>query len=66
MSNTAALMADGISKSFRAVQALDNVSIELHHGRVTALLGDNGAGKSTLVKCIAGLYQPDSGTVFIE
>ena len=60
-----ALIASGISKSFRAVQALDDVSIELHHGRVTALLGDNGAGKSTLVKCISGLYQPDRGRIFI-
>lgn len=66
MSGTPALVASGISKSFRAVQALDNVSIELHHGRVTALLGDNGAGKSTLVKCIAGLYQPDTGQIFVQ
>ena len=66
MSSTAALMASGISKSFKAVQALDDVSIELHHGQVTALLGDNGAGKSTFVKCIAGLYQPDSGNIYIK
>ncbi len=66
MSGVPALVASGISKSFRAVQALDDVSIELHHGRVTALLGDNGAGKSTLVKCIAGLYQPDAGRIFVQ
>ncbi len=58
-----ALAAIGLSKAFRAVQALDEVSIELHHGRVTALLGDNGAGKSTLVRCLAGIYQPDRGSI---
>ena len=61
-----ALAVRNMSKSFRAVQALEDVSLDIHHGRVTALLGDNGAGKSTLVKCIAGVYQPDSGTVSID
>ncbi len=65
MSGTA-LAAEGISKSFRAVGALNNVSIELNNGVVTALLGDNGAGKSTLVKCLSGLYQPDKGTISID
>ena len=61
-----ALAASRISKTFGALQALSEVSIELRYGRVTALLGDNGAGKSTLVKCIAGMYQPDSGTIGID
>lgn len=65
-SNGQALIATNISKAFRAVQALENVSIELRHGRVTALLGDNGAGKSTLVKCLAGIYQPDEGSISIN
>ncbi|MXZ31588.1 MAG: sugar ABC transporter ATP-binding protein, partial [Acidimicrobiia bacterium] len=60
------MVAEGVSKAFRAVQALEDVSIELRYGRVTALLGDNGAGKSTLVKCLAGVYQPDAGTVSID
>ncbi|MXW62378.1 MAG: sugar ABC transporter ATP-binding protein [Acidimicrobiaceae bacterium] len=64
--NEPALSATNISKAFRAVQALDNVSLSLHHGTVTALLGDNGAGKSTFVKCLAGVYQPDGGTIAIE
>ncbi len=61
-----ALEVKNLSKAFRAVQALDGVSMSIHRGRVTALLGDNGAGKSTLVKCIAGIHQPDSGTISID
>ena len=45
---------------------LGNVSIEFHHGTFTELLDDNGAGKSTLVKCLAGIYQPDSGSIAID
>ncbi|MYH00527.1 MAG: sugar ABC transporter ATP-binding protein [Acidimicrobiaceae bacterium] len=40
--------------------------MDLRYGRVTALLGDNGAGKSTLVKCISGVYSPDSGVMRIN
>ena len=62
----AALDVSGLSKSFRAVRALDGVDLDLRYGRVTALLGDNGAGKSTLVKCISGIYAPDSGAIRVN
>ena len=62
----AALEVSGLSKSFRAVRALDGVAMDLRYGRVTALLGDNGAGKSTLVKCISGIYAPDSGVIRVN
>ena len=57
------LEAQGISKSFPGVKALDDVSITLRSGRLTALLGENGAGKSTLMNIIAGVFSPDEGEV---
>src|ERR671914_756123 len=53
----------GISKRFGATQALSDVSLSLKGGEVHALVGENGAGKSTLVKILAGIHQPDDGTV---
>ena len=60
------LSVDKISKRFGAVQALDEVSFELHPGEVVALLGDNGAGKSTLIKIISGTFPPSSGRLLFE
>jgi rhamnose transport system ATP-binding protein len=55
-----------IRKSFGAARALERVSLELHPGSVTALLGENGAGKSTLVKILSGVHQPDGGEIRLE
>jgi D-xylose transport system ATP-binding protein len=53
----------GVSKRFGAVQALTAIELEVNAGEVLALVGDNGAGKSTLVKAIAGVHQPDGGSI---
>ncbi|MFF3906328.1 ATP-binding cassette domain-containing protein [Streptomyces sp. NPDC001848] len=53
----------GISKRFGAVQALEDVELEVHKGEVVALMGDNGAGKSTLVRIIAGVVPADKGVI---
>ncbi|MXN64035.1 ATP-binding cassette domain-containing protein [Stappia sp. GBMRC 2046] len=60
------LKLSGVSKSFGAIQALDNVSLQLGPGEVIGLMGDNGAGKSTLVKIIAGNYRPTTGEIRID
>lgn len=56
----------GIEKRFPGVIALSDVDLELYPGQVTALIGENGAGKSTLVKILAGIYQPDTGTIQLK
>jgi rhamnose transport system ATP-binding protein len=55
-----------ISKRFGATQALDNVSLQLLKGEVHGLVGENGAGKSTLVKILAGVHQPDTGSISLD
>jgi ribose transport system ATP-binding protein len=52
-----------ISKSFPAVRALDDVSLEFRAGEIHGLIGENGAGKSTAIKILSGLHQPDGGEI---
>jgi sulfate transport system ATP-binding protein len=58
--------ARSVSKQFGSFVALDDVSVEVPAGSLTALLGPSGSGKSTLLRIIAGLEQPDAGRVLIE
>jgi ABC-2 type transport system ATP-binding protein len=67
--NDIALHVDQISKAFhangRVVQALDKVSFQVRHGRVTGLIGPDSAGKTTLMRLAAGLLVPDSGSITV-
>ena len=56
----------GVNKSFGPVHVLKDVNFDIAAGKVTALVGDNGAGKSTLIKCIAGIYTPETGDFLFE
>ena len=60
------LEVEGVRKAFPGVVALDDVSLRIRRGSVHALMGENGAGKSTLMKIIAGVYQPDTGTIRLK
>jgi sulfate transport system ATP-binding protein len=60
------IAAENVTKRFGDFVALDDVSIEVPDGGLTALLGPSGSGKSTLLRVIAGLEQPDEGTVVIS
>lgn len=55
-----------LTKRFGDVVANDNIDLVLRQGEILALLGENGSGKTTLMNMLAGLYQPDSGKIFID
>ena len=59
------LSVRNVSKAFGAVQALANVSFDVHPGEVVALAGDNGAGKSTIIKAISGVFRHDTGEILL-
>jgi branched-chain amino acid transport system ATP-binding protein len=56
------LEVNGVSVSYGPVQALQDVSLSVRPGQITAVIGANGAGKSTLMRTLAGLVKPNSGT----
>ncbi len=62
----AAFVAAGVSRRFGAVRALQDVTLRLQPGTVTALLGENGAGKSTLIRVCSGELPADEGRLFLE
>ena len=60
------LKLSNVSRSFGNVKAVNSVSLEIKKGEVVGLVGENGAGKSTLLKILAGMVQPDAGTIEIN
>ena len=66
MSTDPLLRLSGVSKRFGGVLAVDRVDLTVRAGTVHALLGENGAGKSTLIKMIAGVHEPDSGSIAVH
>jgi branched-chain amino acid transport system ATP-binding protein len=60
---TALLTINGLSKSFGGLKAVQNVSLSVPAGSLTALIGPNGAGKTTLFALLSGFLKPDSGSV---
>jgi branched-chain amino acid transport system ATP-binding protein len=57
------LVAEGITKRFSGITALDEVSLDVDEGEAVGLIGPNGAGKTTFFNCLLGLLRPDAGRV---
>jgi ribose transport system ATP-binding protein len=60
------LQATGLTKAYPGVRALKGVGVSVRGGEVLAVIGENGAGKSTLMKILAGVQQPDSGSIQVQ
>ena len=66
MNKQVALEMKNISKYFGSLAANKNVDLTVYRGEILAVLGENGCGKTTLMNMIAGIYYPDSGSIFID
>jgi branched-chain amino acid transport system ATP-binding protein len=66
MTSNQVLSVRNISKSFGAIQAVRDVSFDVHRGEVLGLIGPNGSGKSTLFNCVLGQSTPTAGEVFVN
>ena len=63
---SAVISVKNVTKRFREVTALDNVSVDFEAGKIHGVIGRNGSGKSVLFKCITGFMRPDSGEIFVN
>jgi ABC-2 type transport system ATP-binding protein len=55
-----------VSKAFERYHALENINLSVNKGSIYGLIGSNGAGKTTLIKLLAGIYEPDQGSISID
>ena len=55
-----------VTKNFGSVKALDDLTMSVPKGAVYGLVGPNGAGKSTAIRCLLGVYRPDSGSITLD
>ncbi|MFS4437258.1 ABC transporter ATP-binding protein [Paracoccaceae bacterium GXU_MW_L88] len=60
------IRVDDLSMHFGGIKAVDHATLEIEKGSITGLIGPNGAGKSTLFNCIAGLYTPTAGKIYLS
>ena len=60
------IQLQNVSKRYRSVQAVDNVSLRIEPGEYVVFLGPTGSGRSTVLKMIAGLVKPDSGAIYFD
>ena len=65
VNNKPVIEVDNVYKSFKHVQAVKGISLNIHEGQFIALLGPNGAGKTTLVEMIEGIQKPDKGEILL-
>ncbi|WP_313129383.1 ABC transporter ATP-binding protein [Pseudescherichia vulneris] len=62
----AILRVDNLMMHFGGIKALNDVSLEVERGSITALIGPNGAGKTTVFNCLTGFYQASGGSILLE
>src|SRR5690242_21702021 len=65
MTDVLAVDAEGVTKTFGPVRAVDGISLRVAPGEVYGVLGPNGAGKTTFLRMLFGLIRPDAGTIRI-